>query len=105
MNLPLGVRDGSPSLGREEDITIVHFVETSPSVLREMPWITLKENPVTILLCLLSFLHFLVTSLLFIPSNQTLLPIFVSQVICTSFNHYIFLTNFCLCPQESGSKE
>ena len=71
MNLPLGVRDGSPSLGREEDITIVHFVETSPSVLREMPWITLKENPVTILLCLLSFLHFLVTSLLFIPSNQT----------------------------------
>ena len=79
MNLPLGVRDGSPSLGREEDITIVHFVETSPSVLREMPWITLKENPVTILLCLLSFLHFLVTSLLFIPSNQTLLPIFVSH--------------------------
>ena len=73
---------------REEDITIVHFVETSPSVLREMPWITLKENPVTILLCLLSFLHFLVTSLLFIPSNQTLL---LGEVIFVSHSYVLLL--------------
>ena len=29
-----------------KDISVIHFVETSPSMLREMPWIQLKDAKV-----------------------------------------------------------
>ena len=30
------------------DPPIIHFIETTPSVLREMPWVNLKEHKVLI---------------------------------------------------------
>ena len=46
MSLPLGGEDAHTT-GSGDQLTVVHFVETSPSVLREMPWITLKEHKVS----------------------------------------------------------
>ena len=43
------------SLISDDQLTVVHFVETSPSLLREMPWITLKEYKVSLTPSLLLF--------------------------------------------------
>ena len=45
MKLLLGVEE---SLICDDQLTVVHFVETSPSLLREIPWITLKEYKVVL---------------------------------------------------------
>ena len=46
MNLPLGVQENCSG----NTTAAVYFVETSPSVLREMPWITLREHQVSLFL-------------------------------------------------------
>ena len=50
MSLPQGMEESPRSC--DDQMTVVHFVETSPSVLREMPWITLKEHKVSLPSCL-----------------------------------------------------
>ena len=32
------------------EVAEIHFIETAPSMMREMPWIQIKEQEVTILL-------------------------------------------------------
>ena len=41
------------SVNSGEAVTCLNFVETGPSVLREMPWITVKEHKVHTIDCLL----------------------------------------------------
>lgn len=40
------VRGGVESGGAVSHAPCIHFIETAPSVLREMPWITLSEHKV-----------------------------------------------------------
>lgn len=44
MNLP---RDHKGSESNPAGLPTVHFVETAPSVLREVPWITYREYKVS----------------------------------------------------------
>ena len=42
-------------LNDHEDISTIHFVETAPSMLREMPWIQQKDIKVSIINIIMNF--------------------------------------------------
>ena len=68
MNTHLGVEESPTSDGQ---LTVVHFIETSPTLLREMPWITLKEHKVS----LPSFLPLFSPLFFLLPFSSPLFPL------------------------------
>ena len=78
----------------DDQSTVVHFVETSPSALREMPWISLKEYKVTIP----ASLHSLSTSPT--PPPMSLLP---SSFFLPSFSYSLLSTLLLTLPPSSPS--